>query len=235
MFKRKSTKTQPDANGHHEAKAATTEPKSNGHARQSAASSRSSQPAAPPHEQETEKYQGILEDFNFSPQGGIDGFLLHSDGQTVQVNVTPDVGFAVVRGIGQHVEATVEPVMRSGKHPKGDHPVYQLVTLAGPDGKTLIHASAGNADIVTVQGKVKRINYARTGEPNGVILESGEFIYIKPEGMKRIELNQGDQVTAEGTAALMPLGQRVIEAKTVNGKAVMAKTRAKATSPRSRS
>ena len=235
MFKHKSTKTQPRANGHHETKAAASKPKSNGHARRSATSSRSSKPAAPLDEPKTEKYQGMLKEFNFSPEGGIEGFLLHSDGQTVQVNVTPDVGFAVVRGIGQHVEATVEPVMRSGKHSKAGHPVYQLVTLAGPDGKTLIHASAGTADIVTVQGKVKRINYARTGEANGVILKSGEFIHMKPEGMKRTELKQGEEVTVEGTASMMPLGQQVIEAKTVNGNAVMAKTRGRAASHRSRS
>ena len=78
---------------------------------------------------------------------------------------------------------------------------------------------------MTVHGKVKRINYARTGEPNGVILDSGEFIHMKPEGMKQVELKQGDQVTAEGTAAMMPLGQQVIEAKTVNGDAMIAKRR----------
>jgi hypothetical protein len=236
MFKRKSTKTQHDANGHHEAKAAKTEPKSNGHAaHRSAPALRSSRTPAQLDEHKTEKFQGILEEFNFGAKGGIEGFLLHVDGQTVQVNVTADVGFAVVRGIGQQVEATVEPEMSSAKHPKDGHPVYRLVNLNAADGKTLIHSGAGNADIVTVQGTVKRINYARDGAPNGVILETGEFIYLKPEGMKRIELKQGDQVTVEGTAALMPLGQQVIEPKAVNGKAVMAKTRAKATTPRSRS
>ena len=74
-----------------------------------------------------------------------------------------------------------------------------------------------------MQGIVKRINYARHGEANGVVLESGDFIHLKPEGMKHIGLKVGDQVTAEGTAALMPLGQQVIEAKTVNGVAVMSK------------
>lgn len=235
MFKRKSTKTQPHADGHDEAKAATEKPQSNGHAHRSATSSRSSKTPAQLDEHKTERFQGILEEFNFGAQGGIEGFLLHSDGQTVQINVTPDVGFAVVRGIGQQVEATVEPEMSSAKHPKGGHPVYRLVTLNAADGKTLIHSSHGNADIVTVQGTVKRINFARHGAPNGVILESGEFIHMKPEGMKRIELKQGDQVTVEGTAALMPLGQRVIEAKTVNGNAVMAKTRGRAASNRSRS
>jgi hypothetical protein len=232
MFKHKSTKTQPRANGHREAKAAATEPRSNGHAHRSAATSRTSKSPAQPQEHEAERVHGILEEFNFSPQGGIEGFLLHSDGQTVQVNVTPDVGFAVVRGIGQQVEATVEPVMRSGKHPKGGHPVYQLVMLVGTDGKTLIHSSAGSADIVNVQGTVKRINYARTGEPNGMILESGEFIHVKPEGMKRIELKQGDQVTALGTAAMMPLGQQVIEAKIINGSAVTGRRRGRPESPR---
>jgi hypothetical protein len=225
MLKHKSTKTQPHAKGHDEAKAATAQPKSNGHAHRSATTLRSSKTPAQLVEHKTEKFRGILEEFNFGAKGGIEGFLLHFDGQTVQVNVTPDVGFAVVRGIGQHVEATVEPEMGSAKNHKGDHPVYRLVTLNGADGKTLIHSSPGNADIVTVQGTVKRINFARDGAPNGVILESGEFIYLKPEGMKRIELKPGEQVTVEGTAALMPLGQQVIEAKTVNGKAVMAKTR----------
>ena len=149
--------------------------------------------------------------------------MLHSDGQTVQVNVTADVGFAVVRGIGQNVEATVEPETETAKHSKGDHPVYSLVTLTGTDGKTLIFSSPGDAEMVTVQGVVKRINYAAHGAANGVVLESGEFIHLKPEGMKRIDLKVGDQVTAEGTAALMPLGQQVIEAKTVNGVAVTSK------------
>ena len=180
-------------------------------------------PAGQHHERKLEKLHGALEDFNFSPKGGIEGFLLHSDGQTVQVNVTPDVGFAVVRGIGQNVEATVEPDSESVKHGKGDHPVYSLVTLTGTDGKALIHAGAGDAAMATVGGVVKRINYARHGAANGVVLESGDFIHLKPEGMKRIGLKVGDRVTAEGTAALMPLGQQVIEAKTVNGVAVMAK------------
>ena len=68
-----------------------------------------------------------------------------------------------------------------------------------------------------------------------MILDTGDFIYMKPEGMKRVALKVGDQVTAEGTSAMMPLGQQVIEAKTVNGTAVMAKTRGRAASHRARS
>ena len=95
--------------------------------------------------------------------------------------------------------------------------MYSLITLAGTDGKTLIHSGAGNGEMVTVQGSVKRINYARHGEANGVILDSGDFIHMKPEGMKHVELKAGDQISVEGTSSMMPLGQQVIEAKTVNG------------------
>ena len=177
----------------------------------------------------------MLQEFNLSPRGGIEGFLLHSDGQTVQVNVSPDIGFAVVRGIGQHVEATVEADAETAKHGKGDHPVYSLVTLTGADGKTLIHSGGSDADMITVQGVVKRINYSRHGAANGVVLDSGDFIHLKPEGMKKLELKVDDQVTAEGTASLMPLGQQVVEAKTVNGTALSSKKPVRAASRKARS
>ena len=233
MFKSKAAKSKPKSNAHHkpaavaktqtkaqsspEHKVAKIDPKTNGRGDKHSPVARRQTPAAKHQERKLEKFHGLLQDFNHSSKGGIEGFLLHTDGQTVQVNVTADVGFAVVRGIGQNVEATVEVDSVAVKHGKGDHPVYNLVTLTGNDGKALIHSSTGDADIVTVQGIVKRINYDRHGAANGVVLESGDFIHLTPEGMKRIGLKAGDQVTAEGTSALMPLGQLVIEAKTVNG------------------
>ena len=181
-------------------------------------------PTAKPDEPKFVKFQGLLQEFNLSPRGAIEGFLLHNaDGVTVQVNVTPDVGFAVVRGIGQNVEATVEPDDKSTKHGKGDHSVYRLISLTGNDGKALIFANRSDGEVVTVEGIVKRINYNRQGEANGVVLESGEFIHLGPDGMKHAGLKVADQLIAEGSAALMPLGQQVIEATTVNGVAVRAK------------
>jgi hypothetical protein len=197
-------------------KAAKTAPKSNGRHTEEANAQPPPDHAVKKHEHAIEKFRGVLQEFNLSPKGGIEGFVLHSEGQTVQVNVTSDVGFAVVRGIGQNVEATVAAEPATAKHSKGEHPVFSLVTLKGADGKALIH-SAGDGAIATVQGVVKRINYTRHGEANGVVLESGDFVHVKPAGMKRVALKVGDHVTAEGTSALMPLGQLVIEAKTVNG------------------
>ena len=140
----KPTKAQPKSNGRHVLKASKTLPNSSGLAERHATTDRSSKAAAQHNERKLEKFHGVLQEFNFSPKGGIEGFLLHSGGQTVQVNVTADVGFAVVRGIGQNVEATVEPDSDAVKHGKGDHPVYSLVTLTGTDGKALIHAGAGD-------------------------------------------------------------------------------------------
>jgi len=218
ISKPKSAKPQPRSNGLPRVKAAQAEPKSNGHHNKHVIP----KPAVIAPEPKLEKFQGILQDFNLSPKGGIEGFLLHHDGQAVQINVTPDVGFAVVRGIGQTVEATCEPE-RDSKHAKGDHPVYNLVSLTGTDGKGLIFSGAGDGALVTLQGIVKRINYARHGAANGVVLDSGEFIHLKPEGMKKVDLKVGDQVTAEGTAGMMPLGQQVLDAKTVNGTAIAEK------------
>jgi hypothetical protein len=204
-------------------KAAKTAPQSNGrHAERTTSQPRPKHPVKN-HERALEKFRGVLEEFNFSPMGGIEGFVLHSEGQTVQVNVSPDVGFAVVRGIGQNVEATVAAEPATAKHSKGEHPVFSLVTLKGADGKALIHTAAGDSAIATVQGVVKRINYTRHGEANGVVLESGDFVHLKPAGMKRAALKVGDHVTAEGPAALMPLGQQVVEAETVNGSSIMSK------------
>jgi hypothetical protein len=249
MFKSKAAKGKPKASAHQEPAVAKTQtksqsgpeqkvakidPKTNGRGDKHSPVARRQTPAAKHQERKLEKFHGLLQDFNHSSKGGIEGFLLHTDGQTVQVNVTADVGFAVVRGIGQNVEATVEVDSVAVKHGKGDHPVYNLVTLTGNDGKALIHSATGDAGVVTVQGIVKRINYDRHGAANGVVLESGDFIHLTPEGMKRIGLKAGDQVTAEGTASLMPLGQQVIEAKTVNGTSVLAKKPARAVSQRAK-
>jgi hypothetical protein len=212
-------------------KAAEKAHKSNGRADGHTTTARRRRAAAQPRptastvddQRKLEKFQGVLQDFNFSPTGGVEGFLLHLDGQTVQINVTSDVGFAVVRGIGQNVEATVEPEPNMDGSRKGDHAVYRLVTLTGDGGKPLIFAGLGDPEVVTVQGVVKRINYTREGEANGVILDSGDFIYMKPSGMKRARLKIGDHVTAEGPSGMMPLGQHVIEATTVNGAAVTSK------------
>ncbi len=211
----KTAKTPPKTAVSHEVKASKTPAKPNRIQDALAHTNEHHKKPAEKHEPRIEKFHGLLQDFNMSPRGGIEGFVLHSDGQTVQINVTPEVGFAAVRGINQIVEVTVEPESFSGKLGKGDHPVFRLITLTGADGKPLIQAGNAKPEPITLQGVVKRINFARHGAANGVVLENGDFVHVRPDVMKRRNFKSGDPVNVEGTFVLMPLGQKAIEAKTI--------------------
>ena len=52
---------------------------------------------------------------------------------------------------------------------------------------------------MTVEGVVTRLNYARHGEANGVVLDGGDFLHLKPDGMKRVELKVGQPIKAHGS------------------------------------
>ncbi|MGP0062393.1 MAG: hypothetical protein ACLQGP_02160 [Isosphaeraceae bacterium] len=179
----------------------------------------------PPHHEaghaghESETLHAIVEAYNYSPKGDIDGVLLREGDRIVQVNLPPHLGIAISLTIpvGQSIEATVEPEPELRKHPEGEHPVYRLVALKAPDGRSFALDSHSPEKTVTVEGVVNRLNYARHGEANGVILESGDFLHLKPDGMKRVGLSVGETIRAEGRARLTPLGTRAIEADVVNG------------------
>ena len=66
-----------------------------------------------------------------------------------------------------------------------------------------------------------RLNFARHGEANGVVLDSGHFIHTKPDGMAKLKLEVGDRVEADGEARPLSTGTgQVVEASVVNGKPV---------------
>jgi hypothetical protein len=169
------------------------------------------------HKEET--LSGVVQAYNYSPKGGVEGMLIQEGDRTLQVNLLPDLGLAIAltNAVGQSVEATVEPEPEDKKHPKREHSVYRLVSLTATDGRVFGPAGPGHEEAVTVEGIVSRFNYAKHGEANGVVLESGEFLHLKPDGMKHTGLQVGQQVTAEGRARPTPLGQSAIEAEVVNG------------------
>ena len=53
-------------------------------------------------------------------------------------------------------------------------------------------------------------------ESNGVILESGEFIRTRPDGMKRLKLEVGSKVIARGELRMIVLGTLLVEARDIN-------------------
>jgi len=67
-----------------------------------------------------------------------------------------------------------------------------------------------------IKGLVQAWHFARHGEPNGVILETGEFIHLRPHGMVAAGLDIGSKVNAVGELRMTVLGTRMLEARRVN-------------------
>ncbi len=171
--------------------------------------------------------RGIIRQLNFAPKGEVDGLILDVDGAMVQVNIPPDKAAGFADKVGQAVELTVGPEPAVAKHPRGEHPVHKLVATdrpGGPDHGPRPHHDDHDHDHdhggpAEVRGRVERLNYAKHGEANGVVLEGGVFVHLKPDGMKRAGLRVGQEVTARGKGAASKSGPggRVIEAEAVDG------------------
>ncbi len=147
---------------------------------------------------------GTVQSFNVSPKGSYEGLLLKENGRTVQVNFSPDLADNIrsAAAVGETIEFEVEPVETRGEH---SHPVYRLMSFKNGN---------RNGDF---SGKVLRLNYALHGEVNGGILDTGDFLHLKPHGAAALELAVGMEVKGTGVSKPMVGGHRVIEAEEVNG------------------
>lgn len=169
-----------------------------------------------------ETIRGHVQHLIYSPRGEIEGALMEVDAAPLQLvfsheDVESGAQFAAIAS-GQLVSVTAHP---QGPSPKGagDHPVYAHIALLTVDGHRPAKpdASAGAA----YQGRVIRLNHARHGEANGVVLDTGDFIHLKPDGMARLGLKVGDAVQADGDAhRLADDSGWAVEASHVNGKPV---------------
>jgi len=160
-----------------------------------------------------ETVAGRLQQLLFSPKGGIEGMLIKLDSTLVQVSIerhTADVS-ALSEAVGKPI-AVKASADHSPKTKQGAHPVYELVSITKLAGKAIKSAKGAQP----VRGVVATIHYAKHGEPNGVILESGEFIHTRPHGMKKLKLDIGSKVIAHGESRVTVLGTALIEAETVN-------------------
>lgn len=70
---------------------------------------------------------------------------------------------------------------------------------------------------MTWSGTVAGINFALHGEPNGVILDSGEFVHLKPPAAKQAGLSLGDAVSVTGSSFRSDADFIVIEPEMLNG------------------
>lgn len=167
------------------------------------------------------KTAGTFRHIVYSPRGGVEGFLLRVKDEDLQFLVDKDDESLarVVAGLvtGQQLVVSGEESPPSGKGP-GVHAVQSLRKLVSVDGAV---PSKVKAKDVGYTGTVARFNYARHGAPNGYVLDTGDFVHVKPDGFSRLKIKVGDRVKAQGDAHFLATGSGwAVEATSVNGKRV---------------
>lgn len=167
------------------------------------------------------KLTGTFAHIIHSPRGGVEGLLLDVDDGVTQVVLDKDdeKNAALVSTLksGQQLVLSTDDIPPSKKGP-GAHPVRALRKLISVDGKTPPKPKGFTAGY---SGTIVRLNYARHGAPNGFVLDSGDFIHVKPDGFAKLKLKVGDSVTAEDDAHFLSTGGGwAVEASSVNRTAV---------------
>ena len=152
----------------------------------------------------------------FSPKGSIEGAMVMHRRKVVQVTVRPDMAESFARDAvpGKRLRLLAVPD-HSPKTKNSPHPVYRVEAMATAAGKPIEVADVGVGHVL-VKGTVESVHFARHGQPNGVILKSGEFIHLGPMGMERTGLTSGSAVTATGEMRTTRLGTRLLDAHRVN-------------------
>ena len=170
----------------------------------------------------TQLLNGTCRQFLFSPKGSIDGMLLLVDDEVIQVSLSRKKGAALslLAKPGKPLCVLGHPD-RSSRGSGRAHPVYKFESLADADGKA-VHAPKKHGDThpdkdsVAVNGVVSSLHYARHGQPNGVMLATGEFIHLRRRGMMQARLKVGSKVRAVGKLRMTLLNTRMLEAHHVN-------------------
>jgi len=164
----------------------------------------------------SELLSGTCQQLLFSPKGGIEGALMKVKGAVLQLSMHPETGvaFAHKTGPGKRLRVLAAPD-HSPKTRDGVHPVYQFEAFADAQGHPL-EMDSSDPENTTVKGVVAALHYARHGQPNGVMLATGEFIHMRPHGMAGLGLRVGAKVSAVGSLRLTVLGTPMLEAREVN-------------------
>lgn len=171
------------------------------------------------HHEEVRGIEGRFVHPIYSPRGEIEGFLMATSSGPVQIAFGAKDAFArqFIAGLSDGEQMEVQ-ARRSppAPHGEGRHPVFEFDRW--PDSGSQPRApQAAKAD--GVRGRVARFNYARHGEINGVVLETGDFLHLKPDGFERAAIDLGDFVEAHGPVQrLADGGGWVVEVQTLNGK-----------------
>jgi len=159
--------------------------------------------------------KGTIVSFNISPKGVYEGVLVsNTDSEIVQVNFYPEFGAYIGDKLAINEDISWQVTLEE-EEKEAVHPVYSLLRFKNAHGKEILLDEEPHD--VTTKGTVAQINYALHGEPNGAILDNGDFIHLKPKGFKHAELEVGQKVTVKGELKPSFLEHRVIEVHAING------------------
>jgi hypothetical protein len=159
------------------------------------------------------KKTGTLQCMNISPKGTYEGFLLKSGKNVVQINLPEEHLHRFADGWPSAGKISVE-VEAEDSWGAPAHKVFRLVRFMDNGSRRLEDGPHIRKDF---SDRIERLNYALHGEVNGGILESGDFLHLKSEGARTINLEVGMAVEARGKTRPMPGGRFVIDADEVNG------------------
>lgn len=132
--------------------------------------------------------------------------LLQTEKGLIQINL-PKEQLGLFSHSFQSGDTITADVEKEEPHGSPSHPVFRIrfPPKAGPR---------------SFSGRIERLNYALHGEVNGGILDSGDFLHLKPEGASATGLKVGMTVKGRGPSRPMVGGHLVIEAEEVNGTAI---------------
>ena len=165
----------------------------------------------------SELLNGTCRQLLYSPKGGIEGVLLAVKGRTLQVSLSADEGAALSRATAPGKRLRVlASADHSPKTRDAAHPMYQFASLADAAGHP-IALPTDEPGATVIKGEVAALHFARHGQPNGVVLDTGEFIHMRPHGMAAAGLGLGAKVRAVGEERMTLLVSRMLEARQVNG------------------
>ena len=164
--------------------------------------------------------EGRFQHVIYSPKGTVEGMLIDTNDVLTQFVVDGhDAASAALLGTLRTGQRLVVEGTETAPSPKGDaaHTVYRFERLASVDGREPVSSPASTVS----EGRVVRLNYARHGEANGVVLDNGDFVHTRPDGFAALGLRLGDDVLVEGDMHPLADGSgRVVEARLVNGRSI---------------
>ena len=163
--------------------------------------------------------KGQILSYNLSPKGIPEGIILKSDDGTIQVNFDSELAGQVTQLAKEGDAVVIDARPDADRHADAVHPVFTLIRLSTGSNDNAALVTKGEAETdITVRGKIICLNHARRGEINGAILDSGEFIHLRPHGVKAIGgISLGNMLEAQGDVRSGWSGHKVIEASSANG------------------